>query len=195
MNNSFLTRLAAALSIIIVFVIDYHIPPGTAIGVLYLTSITIVFNQKKRVILFCSLVSTFLILLNVYLFKDIIHDNSVYYDRLLSIFGIWASCLIALRYRSLSERHNNYKKKRIEMVEEMLFITNHKVRQSISQIQGLNILLDHQGSSEQELKEISILLKQPVQDLDDFTRELTRFMIEKEIITQPKPEPQKSGCF
>ncbi|WP_373057297.1 hypothetical protein [Zunongwangia sp. H14] len=196
MTNSFFTRAVAAISIIIiVFIIDCYIPPGTAIGALYLTSITIVFNQEKKVILLCSLVSTFLILLNVYLFRDIIHENSVYSDRIISVFCIWASCLIGLRYRSLSEKHNNYKKQRMEVVEEMLFITNHKVRQSISQIQGLNILLDHPNLDERELKEISLFLRQPIQDLDDFTQELTDFMIQKEIVTGPRHESEKTASL
>lgn len=68
------------------------------------------------------------------------------------------------------------KKEYIMALEEMMFITSHKIRQPISQIMGISVLLESDMSSQQELKDIAGFMQESIQNLDSFTRELTSFI-------------------
>lgn len=64
----------------------------------------------------------------------------------------------------------------INALEEMMFMTSHKVRHSVTQILGIRNLVEGHIESEDELKEIIQLLKEPIDTLDLFTRELTMYI-------------------
>lgn len=68
-------------------------------------------------------------------------------------------------------------------LEQMLFMTSHKVRQPVAQILGISKLLDHPVNSQDELKEIMGLMKEPAVSLEKFTRELTAYMDDLKIKT------------
>lgn len=63
-------------------------------------------------------------------------------------------------------------------LEEMIFITSHKVRQPITQIQGVSNLLHSSINTQKELMEIIDCIKDSIQALDTFTRELTTYIYE-----------------
>ncbi|MFM6975369.1 MAG: PAS domain-containing protein [Sphingobacteriaceae bacterium] len=73
------------------------------------------------------------------------------------------------------------RKKYTQDLEEMIFITSHKVRQPVSNILGLSALLDSASISLEELKNISGYMKQSAIKLDNFTKELTNFIEELKI--------------
>ncbi|MGL2967131.1 PAS domain S-box protein [Flavobacterium sp. XGLA_31] len=63
----------------------------------------------------------------------------------------------------------------INNLEEMMFITSHKVRHPITQIMGISNLLEYELSKE-ELGQMLSYVKDSVTSLDTFTRELTMFI-------------------
>lgn len=66
----------------------------------------------------------------------------------------------------------------IKGLEEMMFITSHKVRQPIANILGFSNILDQTTSSPEELKQSVACIKEAAIILDVFTRELTTFICE-----------------
>ncbi|MEH6407347.1 MAG: diguanylate cyclase, partial [Leeuwenhoekiella sp.] len=67
-------------------------------------------------------------------------------------------------------------------LEEMMFITSHKVRQPVAHILGVSILLDlNTDYSLVELKNIVSYIKHSAVALDDFTREISTFMANLEM--------------
>ena len=69
--------------------------------------------------------------------------------------------------------------KRIEYInglEQMLFMTSHRVRQPITQIMGMSSLLNTTQSTHEDLVQITNYMKKSVESLDSFTKELTTFM-------------------
>lgn len=72
----------------------------------------------------------------------------------------------------------------ITKLEEMLFMTSHKVRQPVVSILGLANILESQMDNPGELKIIVNFMKQSAQNLDDFTRELNVFISNAKINTE-----------
>lgn len=70
------------------------------------------------------------------------------------------------------ERQREY----IKGLEEMMFLTSHKVRQPIANILGFSNMLDQNISSPEELKQSVACIKQSAITLDVFTRELITFI-------------------
>ena len=73
-------------------------------------------------------------------------------------------------------------------LEEMIFITSHKVRQPITQIQGISNLLEGNTNTQDEIEEIIGYLKDPIQSLDTFTRELTAYICKLQYKLKPNTE-------
>lgn len=67
------------------------------------------------------------------------------------------------------------KQQYIADLEQMMFMTSHKVRHPITQIIGISMLIDEE-QSKAELQELLGYIKEPIADLDLFTRELTMFI-------------------
>ena len=75
------------------------------------------------------------------------------------------------------KKAEEYLKEYINGLEEMMFITSHKVRQPIANILGLSYLLNTQSvNSPDELQESLDYIKQSALNLDTFTKELTQFI-------------------
>jgi hypothetical protein len=66
--------------------------------------------------------------------------------------------------------------KHIQGLEEMLFMTSHKVRQPIANILGISNLLSSESLNHDELKKILEYTKDSILSLDKFTKDLTCFM-------------------
>jgi len=67
------------------------------------------------------------------------------------------------------------KEKYINNLEEMMFITSHKMRHPVTQIMGIENLLTYTLSKE-ELEKVIGYIKESISSLDTFTRELTVFI-------------------
>lgn len=64
----------------------------------------------------------------------------------------------------------------IKVLEDMLHMTSHKVRQPVSQIMGISNMLDSPLESQEDLKKVTEYMKAAVESLDHFTREFTEFL-------------------
>ena len=68
------------------------------------------------------------------------------------------------------------RKEYINSLEEMLFMTNHEVRQPIANCLGLMNVIDETNPSKEDLMKIYHHIKHSASQLDTFTRKLTLFM-------------------
>lgn len=78
---------------------------------------------------------------------------------------------ITERKKAEAER-NNY----VKGLEEMIFMTSHKVRQPVTNILSFSDLLESASISQVDLLQISQYMKQSAITLDVFTKELTSFI-------------------
>lgn len=82
---------------------------------------------------------------------------------------------LALAYNEL-KRTEAFLKEYISGLEEMMFMTSHKVRQPVASILGITNLLDQSLNSPDEMKRLIEYIKKSALSLDVFTKELTAFM-------------------
>ena len=82
-------------------------------------------------------------------------------------------------YKEL-EKADEYLRGYIKGLEEMMFITSHKVRQPVCNILGIVSILDQFISSPAQLKKMVKYLKISALSLDSFTKELTKFIFDLE---------------
>lgn len=74
------------------------------------------------------------------------------------------------------KKAEEYQKEYIKGLEEMMFLTSHKVRQPIANILGFSKMLDQYINSPEELKLSIDCIKKSALTLDLFTKELTDFI-------------------
>ena len=79
--------------------------------------------------------------------------------------------------RELKEAEES-QKEYIRGLEEMMFLTSHKVRQPVANIIGFSDMLDQSINSSEDIKQSIDCIKQSAITLDVFTRELTNFICE-----------------
>lgn len=80
-------------------------------------------------------------------------------------------CLIDEKKKAEEEKKEN-----IRSLEEMLFITSHKVRQPIANILGLTNHIEKEINSPEDLQKTISYMKESAVLLDNFTNELTKFI-------------------
>lgn len=78
------------------------------------------------------------------------------------------------------KRAKDHQKEYIQELEELLIIT-HKLRQPITQILGLSILLTGSVYTQEDLKKIIDIIGESAQSLDNFSRELATFTQRKKL--------------
>jgi hypothetical protein len=74
------------------------------------------------------------------------------------------------------KKTEEFLKDHIKGLEEMMFMTHHKVRQPVANILGLSAMLKNYLRSPVVLKKLVGYIRVSALDLDAFTRELTTFM-------------------
>lgn len=67
-------------------------------------------------------------------------------------------------------------------LRKMMYIISHKIRQPITKIMGLSILLEDETNNPEEIQQIVSYIKQSSELLDEFTKELTLFVSKQEEI-------------
>ncbi|MEO6301923.1 MAG: hypothetical protein ABIP51_02005 [Bacteroidia bacterium] len=85
---------------------------------------------------------------------------------------------LTIAYNEL-KKTEEYLKEYIKGLEEIMFITSHKVRQPVAHILGISNLLDVTTEySLEELKQIVGYVKHSANALEDFTKELSTSMVD-----------------
>ena len=121
-----------------------------------------------------------LILANLFYFAKSETLDYIYINRILSVFSIWIVASLLIRYKFLKDQKDANKEKQKKALEEMLFITNHKVRHPIATLLGILLILKSSDFSEAEKEQVLQQMQKPINDLDEFTKELTHFMSSQE---------------
>ncbi|HEY3404162.1 MAG TPA: hypothetical protein VGK59_12285 [Ohtaekwangia sp.] len=171
--------ILASLALLVVLVVDFFTPLGIAVGVLYVVCFFLVSRESRKVILTFAAVTIFLTLLKLAVFADPETSYMAYANRGISVAAIVLLGIISLRHRKLWEELNAQRTSHIKELEEMLFVTSHKVRRPISTCLGLMQLIDNTKPVDMaELRKIIEHLKENALELDNFTRELTKFIYE-----------------
>lgn len=177
MRHFFWTKFLALLLIIIVAIIDYMVPLGVSVGILYVISLLVLIYEKTATIVSFAIIITLFILINLLFFASTETPEFIIINRFLSVFSIWIVVYMMVRHKLLKARKEAIKDKQKLVLEEMLFITNHKVRHPIAMLQGISQILDNSQFTEQEKDQVTQLLREPIIELTKFTEELTDFMI------------------
>ncbi len=178
------TKILATILLGLVFMLDIFIPPGTAIAAFYLIPLSfVIYQSKKTIILFAIICCTLTVADTIFgtLFNNqfqfqLTIDQSVILDRTMILVGIVLLTFISLQFNKMKQLRDEKKETLIKSMQEMLFMTSHKVRQPITQILGVSILLNSMTISQEEVAKIVECMKDSVVNLDSFTRELTEYM-------------------
>jgi len=171
--------LLASLTLVAVLVIDFLTPLGIAVGVLYVVCFFLVCRESRKVIITFAVVTVLLTVIKLIVFASPETSYMAYVNRTISVGAIILLGIISLRHRKLWEELNAQRNSHIRELEEMLFVTSHKVRRPISTCLGLMQLIDNTKPVDVvELRKIIEHLKENALELDTFTKELTKFIYE-----------------
>ena len=184
-KNKLNFKTLASLTIVIISIIDFYTPLGTAIGVLYLTPMTMIIDQKKSTIYIFSFISTTLILFKFFYFQNQNTHISIYSDRIISVVALWVVTFILVEHKTQRNKTEKIILEHNTSITGMLFKINHKIRHSVSQILGLTYtLLKLPIDSKDEMEELLNYIQDSTQELDLQTKELIEFMIQEKQFDQ-----------
>jgi signal transduction histidine kinase len=181
-------RFLTTFLILSIFILDLLVPPGTAMAILYVVPLTISYKLNKKLIIIFTIMMSFLAVIDTAISYHSEMHSSVFSDRILSIFAIWVSCFVILRYKVVREKKEEQKEKYIKSIEDILFKISHEIRRPVCNIQGITNMLDFQSLSKEDLLKTSKYLKDSVAEIDTFTKTLTEFLnkIHKENMIEEK---------
>jgi signal transduction histidine kinase len=121
----------AVISLAAIFSLDIITPSGVAVDVLYSCCILIVFRQGKRAIVRVAFAAIALILVNLVIFDTLSKINyTILINHGISAVAVLIAAYLAIHYQQMNAQ-------RIAELEEMLFITSHKIRRPVANILGL----------------------------------------------------------
>lgn len=72
----------------------------------------------------------------------------------------------------------------IKSLEKMMFITSHRVRQPLTNIMGQSALLNNLTLTQDDLTHIANNMRESIENLDSFTKELSQFIYDQKIIVK-----------
>lgn len=168
----------AILALLIVFVIDIITPLGIAIGVLYLFCLYIICKKDRKTIIVFAITASFLTILKLILFHSSETTYMAYVNRGITLIVMWIIALLAIHHRSLIEKNNSERTTYIKQLEQMLFMTNHKIRQPVANCLGLINLIDFSNPSKEDIMKVYDHIKTSAIKLDNFSKELNTFLSE-----------------
>ncbi|PTT02720.1 hypothetical protein DBR11_04125 [Pedobacter sp. HMWF019] len=176
--------ILAAICLLQICILDYLTPLETSggFGILYIACIPIVMKESKKIIICVASLSTALIILNYLYFSSDLPVSQWMFpvNRIISVIGLWVATAIALDYKKVRNQLSNQTTSYTETLEEIIFITSHKVRNPVTNIVKIVELMDDEDLTEQNVKEMMFYLRKSVKDLESATREMTDHICDKE---------------
>jgi len=173
------THCVAAISLLVVFIIDILMPIEFIADILYLCCILIVFKENAGTIIRYGIIACMLIIVDV-VFVDLKLKLSIfhYINRGMSIIVILVTSYMAMRYRKLSDAGIIKEQKNLQALEEMLFITSHQVRKPVANILGLIDIIKCEDAalSITSLKKHCEYLSASATELDNYVKQLNAFI-------------------
>ncbi len=98
-------------------------------------------------------------------------------NRVITILVIIVIAIFGLRHRKLADALKEERNIYIKELEEMLFMTSHRVRKPLTTCLGLmNLIETDTPMTTEEMKKVLNHLKESALELDSYTRELTTFI-------------------
>ena len=173
----------AVASLITVFIIDIVTPRTFVADILYLCCGLLVYRENPRTIRVFSIMACLLIVADVFL-VDLQLDlgSSFWANRALSIVAILITSSLAIRFRKLNQASNIKERQYLEALQEILFITSHRVRKPVANIVGLIDLInsDNTTLTIADLKKRCDYLSVSANELDAIIVELNNFIEQSE---------------
>ena len=179
----------AAICLVGVFVINTLFPFILIGDLLYLGCVVIVFQQTKQIIVGFSVAAFLLIAANVIMNNNAGKISALEWaNHMLSLgLAVFIMVYIAVNERKQNQLAREKEQRYLQSLEEMLFMTSHKVRKPVANMIGLMALLTDDDSvpSDEELDVYFKYMGVAVIEVDDFLKELSAFI---ERSGQPVPE-------
>lgn len=179
----------AAIGLVGVFIINQLFPFILIGDLLYLGCVVLVFQQTRQIIVSFSIAAFLLIAANTIMNYFAGKINALEWaNHILSLaLAVFIMVYIAVNERKLSRLARQKEQRYLQSLEEMLFMTSHKVRKPVANIIGLmDLLLDDNNTvPDDELNVYFKYLHLAVFEVDDFLKELSTF-----IEQSGKPVPQ-----
>ncbi len=188
------TRCLAAASLLTVFILDIVTPPSFVADILYLCSSLLVFRESPRTIRVFSMVACLLIVADV-LFFDLKLNLGISFwaNRGMSVLAIIITSDLAIRFRKLNQASSIKEHQHLEALNEILFITSHRVRKPVANIIGLTDLINNESGTltADDLKKHCRHLSSSANELDEIIKELNNFVehSEQENLAVPLYKP------
>jgi signal transduction histidine kinase len=173
------TRCLAAASLLIVFILDIFTPNTFVVDILYLCCILLVFRESPRTILLFSTVACLLIVADVLLFELKLNLRpSFWVNRGMSIVAILIASNLTISFRKLNQASILKEQLYLKALEEILFITSHRVRKPLANIVGLTHLINADTTilTADDLRKYCNYLSFSANELDKIIKELNNFI-------------------
>lgn len=172
-------QILSIVGLIAVTFIEAFATMEMATGVLYLCSIFFVLREKKHIIIAFAVATLCLIYVNFLIFFKPSNILSIaLVNRVISMAAIAVTTYMALIYRKLEESRRRQNEEYIKSMEQMLYITSHKVRSPACSILGLLEIADISSPEEQAM--LWDFIRNAATEMDAFTRELNDFVYHME---------------
>lgn len=144
-------------------------------------------RENKKVIVVFAFITILLTLAKYFILLQSSTTSFAFFNRLITVAVIIIIALLTLRHRQLVETINEERRIYIKELEEMLFMTSHRVRKPVANCLGLMELLEKEHPmTVEELKKVVTYFKSSALELDTFTRELTTYIDEIRIKDEMK---------
>ncbi len=169
-------RVQTLFSLFVVFLVDLFAPLGIAVGALYVFCFFLICREDKRTICRFAFLASILTVTKLFIFFSADTSWVAYINRGISIVVIVTIAALAIRHRLLLEQRNAERQAYVKALEEMMFLTSHKMRQPVANCLGLLKLVDAKNPSQEDFGKIYTHLQTSALDLDKFTREVTAFI-------------------
>lgn len=172
--------LLSLFSILVVLAIDLVLPLGIADGILYVFSIILLYNERKKTVVLATIAVT---MLTVFMFLHQVDANTplrYYINRGLAVLTIWIVLMLILVQKTLQEKVTENCRVYTENLEDIMHNISHHVRTPIVRTQGISYLIE-EGlvKNEEEITTILSSLKENLNYLDTYTRDLSTLVSEK----------------
>jgi PAS domain S-box-containing protein len=95
-------KISSFIYLMLVFIADLIVPPGTAMGILYLFGLVLILGEEKKTVFLVSFLSSILIITDVALHFDSGLHYSVYWDRIFSLLAVWGTYYLLIAHEKVS---------------------------------------------------------------------------------------------
>lgn len=167
--------LLAIFCLLFICVLDYLTPLDVAIGILYTSTILVALRESRKTILLLTVIATLLIIINYIYFNSIAAASHWVFpvNRLISIIGLWVTTTIALNYKGVQEKLLKERIEYTETLEEVLYITSHRVKNPVANIVKIVEVMGDDHISVKSLKEMIPFLGKSAEELNTVVKDMT----------------------